>query len=199
MLADARREMWRMPPVVPVMAAMAVMAVAVSACGEQPGAADAARYSAELRPLNDSGVKGRARLDMEREHLTVTIEADGLEPDQIHEQGVHGFLAEQRGAECPAQESGKGASPSLRALGRLAEDDGTSTYGRRLRALEPFPTVGSNGRLDYRLTFTVDPDQLKPLENRALVLRGASPDGGTYRPDLPVACGRLKPVARAGA
>jgi len=169
-----------MPPVV-----AAVAAVAVAACGEQPGATDADRYSAELRPLNGSGVQGRARLDREGEHLTVAIQAEGLTPDRIHQQSVHGFVGERRAAECPVRESDDG---------RLA-----SAYGPRLRALEPFPTVGSDGRLDYRLTFTVDPEQLEPLETRTLVLEGASTDGATYRPDLPVACGRLRAVARAGA
>jgi len=187
MLAEARREMWRMPPAVVAVAAFAVAAVAVSACGEQPGPADADRYSAELRPLNDSGVDGRARLVREGEHLMVTIEADGLEPDQIHQQGVHGFVEDERGAECPAGDEA-----------RLTDEEGENVYGPRLRALQPFPTVGSNGRLAYRLTFTVDPDQLDPLKNRALVLRGASGGEGTYRPDLPVACGRLTPGREGG-
>jgi len=175
-----------MPPVVAALAA-----IAVSACGEAPGAADADRYSVELRPLNDSGVEGRARLDREGEHLAVTIVADGLAPDQIHGQGLHGFVEQRRPAECADGESGDAGPP--------ADDEGASAYGPRLRALEPFPTVGSDGRLAYRLTFTIDPDQVEPLDSRALVLRGASRDGAPYRPGLPVACGRLRSVARAGA
>ena len=173
-----------MPPIV-----VAVAAVAVSACGEQPGVTDAERYSAELQPLNDSGVEGRARLAREGEHLTVTIEADGLAPKRIHGQAVHGFLGERRAAECPSEASGDD--------GLLGWEEGASEYGPRLYRLEPFPTVESDGRLKYRLTFNVDPDRLAPLDTRALVLRGDSTDG-KYRPDLPVACGRLSSVATAG-
>jgi len=181
MLAEARREMRRMPLVV------AVAAVAISACGEQPGSADADRYSAELQPLNDSGADGRATLAREGDHLTVTIKADGLERNQVHGQAIHGFLGERERAQCPSEEFG-GA--------RIDADEGETEYGPPLRRLEPYPTVGSDGRLTYRLTFGVDPDRLEPLDTRAIVLRGAS-EGGTYRPDLPVACGRIRSVARA--
>ena len=183
MLAEARKQMWRVPPVV---VAMAVAAIAVSACGEQPGALDARLYSAELRPLNDSGVEGRARFAREGEHLTVTIAADGLERNQIHGQSLHGFFEEGRRAECPAGDEAQ-----------LRNFEGAGVYGPPVRPLEPFPTVGSAGRLDYRLTFTDDPDRLDPLENRTLVLRGVS-DEGKYRPDLPVACGRLTPGREGG-
>ena len=183
MLAEARKHMWRMPPVV---VAMAVAAIAVSACGEQPGALDARLYSAELQPLNDSGVEGRARLARKGEHLTVTIAADGLERNQIHGQALHGFFEEGRRAECPAGDEAQ-----------LRNFEGAGVYGPPVRPLEPFPTVGSSGRLDYRLTFTDDPDRLDRLENRTLVLRGVS-DEGKYRPDLPVACGRLTPGREGG-
>lgn len=173
-----------MPPI-----AVAVAAVALSACGEQPGVADAERYSAELQPLNDSGVQGRARLAREGEHLTVAIEADGLAPNRIHGQAIHGFLGERRPGECPAEESVAG--------GTLGAEEGASEYGPRLDRLEPFPTVQSDGRLDYRLTLNVDPDRLEPLDTRTLVLRGDS-TGGKYRPDLPIACGRITSVATAG-
>ena len=184
MLAEARRDMWRMPPLV-----VAVAAVAVSACGEQPGAADAERYSAELQPLNDSRVEGRARLAREGEHLTVRIKADGLTRHQVHGQAIHGFVADREAAECPSEEFGED---------RIGPKEGASQYGRRLRKLEPFPTVGSDGGLDYRLTFAADRDKLDPLETRTIVLRGVS-EGGRYRPELPVACGRIRLIARGGA
>ncbi len=173
-----------MPPIV-----VAVAAVAVSACGEQPGAADANRYSADLQPLNDSGVEGRARLTREGEHLTVRIKADGLRRHQVHGQAIHGFVAQREAAECPSEEFGED---------RLGPREGASQYGRRLRKLEPFPSVGSDGELNYLLTFNIDPEKLEPLETRAIVLRGVS-KGGKYRPELPVACGRIRLVARGGA
>lgn len=174
-----------MPPIV-----AAVAAVAVSACGEQPGPADADRYSAELQPLNDSGVEGRARLAREGNHLTVRIKADGLERRHVHGQAIHGFVAQREAAECPSEELGD--------VGGLRPKEGESQYGHPLRRLEPFPSVGSDGRLDYGLTFNVDAEKLEPLETRAIVLRGVS-EGGRYRPELPVACGRIRLVARGEA
>ncbi|HEV2771539.1 MAG TPA: hypothetical protein VGV57_01710 [Thermoleophilaceae bacterium] len=173
-----------MPPLV-----VAVAAVAISACGEQPGVADAVRYSAELQPLNDSGVEGRARLSREGEHLTVRVKADGLTRHQVHGQAIHGFVADREAAECPSEEFGED---------RIGPKEGASQYGRRLRKLEPFPTVRSDGDLNYQLTFNIDPDKLDPLESRTIVLRGTS-EGGKYRPELPVACGRIRLVGKGGA
>ena len=169
---------------------VAVAAVAVSACGERPGAADAGRYTADLQPLNDSGVGGRADVAREGEHLMVRIQADGLAPNWVHGQAIHGFTAERQEVECPAEEFGDA---------RLGAEEGESEYGRRLRKLEPYPSADSKGRIDYRLTHSIDPDQLEPLDTRTVVLRGASVGGDKdkYRPNRPVACGRLRLVARA--
>ena len=121
MVAEVRRQMLRMPPIV-----AAVAAVAISGCGEQPGATDAARYSAELEPLNDSRVDGRATFAREGEHLTVSMRSRGLEPNFVHGQAIHGFLAEDRAAECPGEEFG--------AERIEARDGARDSAGRDVRA-----------------------------------------------------------------
>ena len=178
--------MLRLPPLV-----AAVAAVAISGCGEVAGAKDAARYSAELQPLNDSKVEGRVTFAREGEHLTVSMRARGLEPNFVHGQAIHGFLAEDRAAECPGEEFG---------AERIEAREGEREYGRRLRKLEPFPSADSRGRIRYRrLTFNVEPDELEPLETKTIVLRGQREGGkgSRYLPNLPVACGRLRADARA--
>lgn len=177
--------MLRLPPIVAVVAA-----VAISGCGEVAGAKDAARYSAELQPLNDSRVEGRVTFAREGEHLTVSMRARGLEPNFVHGQAIHGFLAEDRAAECPGEEFG---------AERIEAREGAREYGRRLRKLEPFPSANSRGRIRYQLIFNVNPDELEPLETKTIVLRGQREggEGSRYLPDLPVACGRLRADARA--
>lgn len=177
---------------------LALLVVAAPACGDArvPGDRrdEARRFSVDLVPLNDSGVEGAARMSLAGEHLSVDVDARGLEPNRIHEQHVHGLAVPGENTTCPrpGEDAGDDGVVDLR--------EGGSAFGRSLRALEPFPTVGRGGRLDYRLTLTVAPDELEPLENRVLVLRGRSSARGgmgaaQYVPDLPVACGEIRSLA----
>lgn len=47
-------------------------------------------YRVSLRPLNDSGASGTARLSLQGRQLTVQINAQGLVPGQPHAQHIHG-------------------------------------------------------------------------------------------------------------
>ena len=51
----------------------------------------ASSYTATFEPLNNSGVSGTAQLTLDGDQLTVTINARGLEPNQIHPQHIHGL------------------------------------------------------------------------------------------------------------
>ena len=179
-----------------LLSALAVLLVVAPACGdsEADGGGDetSQRFTVDIRPLNGSDAQGRGKLALAGNHLTVDIEASGLEPDQIHEQHLHGLVVAAQEATCPTDSEDDDGD----GLVELAE--ARSAFGTSVRALEPFPTVGGGGRVEYELTFTVDRDQLEPLENRVLVLRGASTAGAPYRPDLPVACGRLRSVGGEG-
>lgn len=179
------------------LALVALLVTVAPACGEaeaESGREEAQRFTVDLRPLNGSEASGRATLSMAGEHLTVDIAATDLERNRIHEQHIHGLVVADEDASCAtsAEDDDGDRFVGLR--------EGMSAWGRSLRALEPFPTVGGSGRLDYELTLTVDPQELQPLENRVLLLRGRSADvneeggGAEYLPDLPVACGEIRPV-----
>lgn len=174
---------------------LALLLSLAPACGEA-GAVGARgegdqRFAVDLRPANGSQVEGTAGLSLAGNHLTVDIEASGLDPNRVHEQHLHGLVVAGEEAFCPRSTETEDRDGD--GLVDLAE--GMSAYGRSLRALEPFPTVGSSGRLDWRLTLTVDPEELQPLENRVLLLRGRSAGRDRqYLPDLPVACGDIRPL-----
>lgn len=145
-------------------------------------AAKAKVYYAEIGTLNGSGVTGMAELTLEGNSLTVRLHAEGLEPDMLHPQHVHGFENDSRNSVCPppsADENGDG----LVDLG-----EGLPFYGNVLLSLTPFPTA-PDGTIDYEETFTVSPS-IMPLQNRVIVLHGMTVDG-EYVATLPVACGQI--------
>lgn len=167
----------------------AVLAALAAGCAERP---PGERYSTSLRALNDSGVRGSATATLAGRHLTLDIHATGMEPNRTHGQHLLGFARGTREAECPPGERDGDGSASVEAR------EERPPSGRRL-ALEPYPTVDSDGRLDYRLTFTVDPEEVEPLRSRVLMLRGMSTGtggdpGAEYAPSLPVACGAFARV-----
>lgn len=140
-------------------------------------------YKANLQPLNRSGVTGKAELTLVGDQLTVEIEAMGLEPNMTHAQHIHGF-ADNRNASCP--------NPTADTNGNHIVEfaEGLPYYGPVILPLTPFSTTPA-GKLEYKATFTVDPSQFNPLENRTIVLHGMTVDG-TYVPSLPVACAQIR-------
>ncbi|MBA3583464.1 MAG: hypothetical protein H0W36_02860 [Gemmatimonadetes bacterium] len=182
---------------------LASLLALASACGESAGGGggepaargggEPQRFAADITPLNRSEVEGTLRMSLADNHLTVDIDARGLEPSTIHAQHIHGVLDGNREASCPVPADDPNAD------GFVGLDEGKSAYGGDLLALEPFPTVGPSGRLDWNLTLDVDPDELRPLERRVLLLRGGLADldakgGADYVPDLPVACAVIRPL-----
>ena len=144
-------------------------------------------YTVDFGELNNSGVMGTALLALEGNELTVTIDASGLEPNQLHPQHIHGFVDSNANASCPpmsADDDGDG----LVELG-----EGLPFYGPVLLPLTPFPTADANGEIHYMETFTLtaeEADQLKPMQNNAIVLHGMTVNGN-YVATLPVACGQV--------
>lgn len=86
-----------------VLAPLASLLALASACGQEE-AADRAeaprRYVADLEPLNGTNVDGSARMALSDDHLTVDIDARGLERS-IHAQHIHGVGGSAREAACP--------------------------------------------------------------------------------------------------
>lgn len=159
-------------------------------------------FSATLSPLNDSGVMGQATIMVEGNELTVEIWAEGLEPNMVHPQHIHGFMDTKKNATCP--------DPSADTNGDGLVDlvEGLPSYGPVLLELylpiDEFPVADAEGMLHYTRTFTlgevefeeegevISYHDLKPLQNRAIVLHGMTVDG-EYIATLPVACGQIMP------
>lgn len=174
---------------------LASLLVLAPACGQEPatgGGGEAQRFAADLRPLSGSDVEGTARMTLAGNHLIIDIDARGLEPRWIHPQHIRGAPEENGEPSCPA-------SADDLDNGGYRLEEGERADGGNLLALEPFPTVGRKGRLDWNVTMNVDPDELRPLERRVVVLRGrmAGRDArgrAEYDPDIPVACGVIRPL-----
>lgn len=161
---------------------LAVVLAPVAGCGDEgdegDARADRTTYSAQLRPLNGSGVTGDAAFRFQEDGIAVRITARGLEPGQILPTYIKGFAA-AREARCP--DSGE----------RLSARE-ARTYGDTVFEVEPFPTIKpGEARLRYDLTLTPSERELRrlePFERRTLVLRA-----GEGPRTLPVACGEILP------
>ncbi|MGK7392063.1 MAG: hypothetical protein ACNS60_17050 [Candidatus Cyclobacteriaceae bacterium M2_1C_046] len=146
-------------------------------------------YSANLNPINNSGVNGSATLILEGNTLQVTIQANGLEPLKDHPQYIRGFPSSAENSTCPPP----GADTD--GNGIVGIEEGKLFYGGIKLPLDT-TTASSNGSLRYEDTFTLgegnnpELEDLESLTSRAIVLHGMTINGN-YEPALPVACGQL--------
>ncbi|PTX42199.1 Cu/Zn superoxide dismutase [Christiangramia gaetbulicola] len=146
-------------------------------------------YTAQLGDLNDSGVSGTATVTKNGDQLTVTVLAQGLEPNQPHPQHIHG-LSDGEEATCPP------ASADADEDGIITIPEGAPFYGEVLLPLDDFPMADADGNISYEKTFTLGMNdvlteaQLADLDDRVIVLHGLNNDG-EYVATIPVACGQL--------
>jgi len=142
-------------------------------------------FMAALEPLNGSGVVGVATLTVEDgKYLTVQLEASGLEPLTLHPQHIHGLDRPRQNSSCP------GPDADADGDGIVSVGEGLPYYGPVILPLVPFNLVDGDGELSYSATFTIRPEDLRPLHKRTIVLHGLTVDGG-YVPSVPVACGEI--------
>lgn len=170
--------------------------------GSEMGSAILRTFTAQLAPLNNSGVSGEATLMVDGNMLTVTITAEGLEANKVHPQHIHGFVEDNRNATCPAPSADKNGDGLIDLI------EGLPSYGPVLLELylpvDEFPVADADGKLHFERTFSLGEVEfeeegqvisyanLKPLQNRAIVLHGMTVDG-EYVATLPVACGQIMP------
>ncbi|NKC34350.1 calcium-binding protein [Falsiroseomonas selenitidurans] len=175
----------------------------------------------EFSALNDSGVSGFAELSRQGNLLTVHIHADGLEPNQVHIQHIHGRLSP---AGLPLESKTPSLARDLDGDGFVELAEGAPAYGPILVNLTMPPNAGlggfptaPDGSIRYFQTFDlgagqglaagITAEQVFPLELREMVIHGLSVDGsagagtggeidGTagYKLVLPVASGEIEAV-----
>ncbi|WP_162053382.1 hypothetical protein [Pontibacter pamirensis] len=171
--------------------------------GVNKGSAIERTFMANLQPLNNSGVSGTATITVDANVLTVEVMASGLEPNLPHPQHIHGFKDDNRNATCPTP------ADDTNGDGFVDLVEGLPSYGPVLLELyvpiDEFPVADADGNLNYTRTFelgeiefeeegqVIDYKDLKPLQNRAIVLHGLTVNS-VYVPTMPVACGQIMPT-----
>ena len=142
-------------------------------------------YSSSLMELNDSGATGKVMLRLKGDQLTIRIKADGLLPNAVHAQHLHG----EGTSECPPM------SADTDEDGVLTVPEGAVFYGGIVKSLtvrgdtspaaalavEIMPVADDKGRIDYRRTITVPEDVSSDLEDYQIVQHGVDlNDSGAY-------------------
>jgi hypothetical protein len=178
-------------------------------------------FRTELTTLNNSGVTGFVEVAMAGGALSVRVAADGLEPNQVHIQHIHGRVGAD-GSALNSRVPGPAFDTDRDGFVELAE--GIPAYGPVLFNLtdpqgagpEGFPTA-PDGTIRFEKTYDLtatggfgagfDAADLMPLDLREFVVHGLSADGaagagttgeidGTagYKLVLPVASGEFVAV-----
>jgi hypothetical protein len=118
-------------------------------------------YHADLEQLNRSGAHGEATIIVKGDQLTVNIEAEGLAPNLVHVQHLHGALAAAN--ECPDMDADTDEDGFVSVL------EGVPYYGPIAASLTStgdtspaagltvslYPVADAQGRIDYHRTFRV--------------------------------------------
>lgn len=175
-------------------------------------------FTSDLTPLNGSGVNGTANLTLNKNELTVRIEARGLEPDVTHLMHIHGIIAETGH---PAVSTLPTTANDTDGDGFIEMAEGLPAYGPVLLPLTSppggatadYPTA-PGGIINFEQIYQL-PDlgiyaddfsvaELLPLTWREIVLHGMTVEGtagagtagevnGTagYKQILPVAAGLI--------
>ncbi|HKJ87432.1 MAG TPA: hypothetical protein VKA48_02895 [Gammaproteobacteria bacterium] len=92
-------------------------------------------YSANLQPLNGSGVTGTANLNLQGSDLQVKINASGLEPNKVHQQHIHGLFDNQNN---PKNSTVPSASADTDGDGYVELQEGASSYGPVILPLKSY-------------------------------------------------------------
>jgi len=179
----------------------ALTVVALAACDDAPTAKPMGHappsasltsglqvFKVKFDELNNSGVNAEATLEMRDGNLTVTLDAVGRVPQQIHPQHIHGFAAQA--SACPTLANDTDGD------GIISFAEGAPIFGPVQVDLQPYPTPeNAAGATHYRVTFVASnvPFTASELTQKTMVLHGDFV-GGSYVPTLPVACGRVEAV-----
>jgi len=143
-------------------------------------------FRVTFNSLNGSGVYGKAKLEIEDgRQLKIKMKVKGFEVGKPHPQHIHGKDAPFSNATCPD------ISADVDADGLISVGEGLPSYGPVILPLVPFDTANESGNLNYKAEFTINPDTIKDLDKRTIVLHGMTVNG-TYIASLPVACAQIE-------
>jgi len=183
-------------------AAPLALTAAAPAVADRPSQAgpQTQTYTAKLSSLNGSGASGTATLRLERNRLTVRIDAVNVEAGKVHPQHIHGFDDARTNSVCPSTDAADDIAKSPKQAGDpdryISVAEGMPAYGKIQLPLQPFPKPKTTS---YTFTQTYSGKDLaglqpteKTLQNRAIVVHGDTLDNGTYLPTLPIACGQVE-------
>lgn len=165
-------------------------------------ASAAESYEIPMEELSDSGVSGTAILTIDGNDLTVQLELDGLAPDLVHVQHIHGDTTNTVDFMCPDQ------SADANGDGIVSTDEGLPAYGDILISLttegdttagsgldvDRMPVADADGHVSYERTIEVDDNTAATVQNLHLVSHGIDVDGSgaydgpmsVFAPDLPL-------------
>ncbi len=184
-------------------------------------------YVAQLAPLNEQvsnqAATGKATFTVNGDYLTIKVEAEGLSPDTMHMQLIHGFINGME-AGCPrayADGNNDGVVDSVEThpfsgvtLVPLHSDPVSLGILN-----ETYPTATREGTIRYERTVSLSSLETAlearygvwdlALERRAVVLYGVAPtavlpqqvqsiSGVPAQKTLPVACGEIDRVEPEG-
>lgn len=158
------------------------------------------RYQSDLKPLNDSGVNGKARLSLQGTDLQVKVNASGLVPNKPHVAHIHGSLT-GADAMCPST-----VGDDANSDGFLSVFEGAPKYGPiKMNLTQPqtpfgpsptpalfapfagtpdnaqFPQVGDNGKFKLNQTYSFNLgnaadkeafQSIKQLDKQHIVIHG---------------------------
>ena len=191
----------------------------VCLCAAPASKATPMNYTALLAPENGSGVSGAASLTLNNNLLTVTINATGLEPNQVHMQHIH-MLLDSSGHPMPPL-----PPVDLDHDGFIETPEAVQFVGPPVLDLsltpgsKTFPTTPT-GTLNFSQTYDLtDPAVFAPgfninnlmplnfgtLEIHGMTLGAQGGDGGEangtpgYKAELPVAGGMIQAVPEPAA
>lgn len=160
-------------------------------------------FRAVLSPLNarltDRAVTGEAVISISGDVATLTVDAKGILPSQVHMQHIHGNSGGSPAATCP-----KPTADADRD-GVLTFAEGLPFYGPVLVQLNSalgaggtYPTATSGGRVTFSRTTSVGNllallgiSDVSQLDQFVVVLHGENVNG-LYDPSTPVACGEIR-------
>ena len=188
---------------IPALATALALAAGLTACDGLTGSDGADEYTADLMPLNGSGVSGTANFTVDDGGVfTAGVDAAGLAAGEVHPQHVHA------GGACPT------AADDADDDGLVDITEGAEAYGGAMIPLDDDLADGtqnsfpSGAAIDYSATVdlatlesTLEPESLT-LDTRSVVVHGAyvangqivesGATGAQYVATLPVACGTIE-------